>query len=180
MTALVQATARLDDLARELRELIEQRCVLPRDGNAALTALIDQRAREVERLADELQTAVAAVVSQVAERHSRAFEQAAVVALRERRILAELARIRGRALDLDASLAVAMDTRALVNPWSGDALAAPKTVPSDILPEHLRAAHRAIASARQIDPSEPTTRRDLVKSPIRRRRSFRTTSVVSA
>jgi hypothetical protein len=71
----------------------------------------------------------------------------------------ELARIRGHlTLDLDRAVAVAMSPNALVNPWNGDTLGAPKTVPTDVLPEHGRHARRVLAEARRIDWTEPMTR----------------------
>ena len=133
-------TARLDALAIELRQLTHRRLSAPRNGVAALDMLIDARSHEAERLADELQRIVASEVARLADQHSRAFDQAALVALRELRVLDALSGLRGRR-EVSAP-------RGLVNPWSGDRLGLPARAP-DVLPLHLQRAHHAIAGARQ-------------------------------
>jgi hypothetical protein len=143
MATLAEQTSRVERLSTELRALIDRRNAAKRDGRdaeaATLTTEVDRQAQELERLADDLQASIAGAVALVADRHSRAFELAARDTLREQKILGELARIRGHlTLDLDRAVAVAMSPNALVNPWNGDTLGAPKTVPTDVLPESAR------------------------------------------
>ena len=139
MTALHDITGRLDALAIEIRRLTHQRLSAPRDAAGALDMLIDAKSREAERIADEAQRLVAAEVARLADPHSRAFDTAARIALRELRVLDMLAGLRGRP--------EVGSPRGLTNPWSGDAFAAPARA-LNVLPLHLQSAHRAIARAR--------------------------------
>jgi len=96
LQTLPDEVAALEHLVAELHALIEQRNAVARNAGDAsrLSTLIEQKGRQVEELASELATAVVAAADQVAARHSAEFEKVAIVALRERRILSELARLR--------------------------------------------------------------------------------------
>ena len=128
--ALHDLTAKIDNLAAEIRRLTHQRLSAPRDAAGALTVL-NARSREAERLSEEAQRLVASEVARLADQHSRAFDHAALVALRELRILDALAGLRGRS--------VLGSHHSLTNPWNGDRLGLPTRTPN-VLPAHLHEA----------------------------------------
>lgn len=139
MSALADLTRRLDELAIELRQLAHRRLSAPRAGIGAIDQLIEARSREAERIAEEAERITRAEVAKLADAHSREFDRAALVALRELSVLGMLAELRGRR--------EISPPRELRNPWSGDRLGLPARAPN-ALPLDLQRAHYAITAAR--------------------------------